>query len=676
MSRRHLALGLAGALLTGYVLFTSFRNGWTRVETDFPNYYTAAVLTIRHQPLRSFYEWTWFQRQMNYTGTERQLGGYIPHTPLTMLPLLPLAGLPPQQAKHVWLILGLLCLAASVWILSRLSKLHPATVLILALLAWAALRENLVLGQYYLFLLFLLTLAAGCMIRGRQLAGGALIGLIFALKLYTAPFLFYFAVRCRWKALGGMLASVGILTLTAIIIFGFDGVWYFVTTVLLRGVDGSINDPYNPGWGSMTAFLRRTFVPEPELNPHPLIAAPPVFFFIRTLYTLGVLGVSLLVLARDSWDEGRAFACFVIVLFALSPNTASYHFILLLVAVALLMRGASPMWSAGLILLYGLVQLPLYSWDERFFPRAWLLLAMFLYAGWAGLRSLRRQMVAATLAAVIAVSAADAWRRLRAYGAESTRVAARAVIDPDNIYSSRPAAAGDELVYETIADDRYLLRVSRGVAQRNLAFDGQALHPALAQPGGPIYFELVSKGHSRICSFEQAVNQLDVIAAPDLNPTEPAISADGRKLAFVSAGALYVRENGINTRIAVPGSVSDPAFFPDGGRIAFAAGPPGERELMAVSTARGDLQKLTQGGDSFQPVISPDGRLLAYVVSGTGERQVWIRDLASGHRRQLTSGACQNDSPAWRGNSAFLFATDCDRGLGLPALYTLPVTLP
>ena len=59
--------------------------------TDFPNHYTAAVLTLRHQPLRQFYDWEWFQRQVHYAGIERQLSGYAPYTPLTMLPYLPLA---------------------------------------------------------------------------------------------------------------------------------------------------------------------------------------------------------------------------------------------------------------------------------------------------------------------------------------------------------------------------------------------------------------------------------------------------------------------------------------------------------------------------------------------------------------------------------------------------------
>src|SRR5271154_1779570 len=95
---QHRALIWAVAALAGTLfLGTSFRKGWTKVETDFPNYYTAAVLARRHQPLDRFYEWPWFQRQMNYTGTERQLGGYIPQTPLAMLPFLPLSGLAPQR---------------------------------------------------------------------------------------------------------------------------------------------------------------------------------------------------------------------------------------------------------------------------------------------------------------------------------------------------------------------------------------------------------------------------------------------------------------------------------------------------------------------------------------------------------------------------------------------------
>src|SRR5215813_2364780 len=101
----HIGLVRLGASLAfAYLLVTSFWGGWTSEETDFPNYYTAAVLVRQNQPLRNYYDWTWFERQMNYAGFER-LGAYTPHTPLTMLPVVPLAAFPPQVAKRIWLVL-------------------------------------------------------------------------------------------------------------------------------------------------------------------------------------------------------------------------------------------------------------------------------------------------------------------------------------------------------------------------------------------------------------------------------------------------------------------------------------------------------------------------------------------------------------------------------------------
>ena len=79
---------LAASLTFLLVLAGPFRAGWTHLETDFPNYYTAAWAVRQELPLREYYDWTWFARQMNYVGIERQLGVYTPQTPLTMLSLI------------------------------------------------------------------------------------------------------------------------------------------------------------------------------------------------------------------------------------------------------------------------------------------------------------------------------------------------------------------------------------------------------------------------------------------------------------------------------------------------------------------------------------------------------------------------------------------------------------
>src|ERR1700730_8186430 len=83
----------AAAVAFAAFMSIAFRAGWTQRSTDFPNYYTAAVLVRQRKPLPIFYDWTWSARQINYAGSESQVGAYTPQTPLTMLPMVGLAGL-------------------------------------------------------------------------------------------------------------------------------------------------------------------------------------------------------------------------------------------------------------------------------------------------------------------------------------------------------------------------------------------------------------------------------------------------------------------------------------------------------------------------------------------------------------------------------------------------------
>ena len=47
------------------------------------------------------------------------------------------------------------------------------------------------LGQYYVFFLFLLTLAFYCLDRAKSMRSSLLCGVAFGLKLYVGPFLLY-----------------------------------------------------------------------------------------------------------------------------------------------------------------------------------------------------------------------------------------------------------------------------------------------------------------------------------------------------------------------------------------------------------------------------------------------------------------------------------------------------
>ncbi len=186
----------------------TFRAGWNIDDTDFPNYYTPAVLVRHGEPLNKYYDWAWFQRQMNFAGIEEPLGTYIPQTPLAMLPLLPMAGFPAQTAKRMWLTLNLGLLIAAVLMLSRITKFRIEHVALVLFAGYGTLQSNFYLGQYYVFLFFLVTLAFYCLEREQSAASGVVCGTIFALKLYGAPFLLCFAAKRNWKAVAGMVGAI------------------------------------------------------------------------------------------------------------------------------------------------------------------------------------------------------------------------------------------------------------------------------------------------------------------------------------------------------------------------------------------------------------------------------------------------------------------------------------
>jgi hypothetical protein len=571
------------------VLAGPFRTGWTHLETDFPNYYTAATLVRHGQPLRAYYDWTWFARQMNYAGVNRQLGAYAPQTPLTMLPFVGLTGLAPQNAKQVWLVLNLGFLGVTIWLLSLMTRFSIEEIWLLAFFGYFSLRTNFLYGQYYLFLLFLLTLVFYLLHRKTYLLGGVVTGMAFALKLYGGPFVLYFAARRKWKALIGMILATLFFLGVAIALFGASDVHYYATQIFPRTLEGGAINPYASGMPTYSTLLRHLFVREPELNPTPFYEAPWAFFFLRSFVSLVIAAFLLIGTNMGSTTKRHDFAWFVIAALLLSTNSASYTFILLLLPVVLLLEESGRMQSMFLVVSYVLLTFPLRpTW---LFPKVWVLFALFVAVGWPCLRRVPRRLALAVLLFSAAAALVDAKRHMLSYVQEPGQRFERLVVQEGAVFSSSPVVSRAGIFYQSIGPDRYVLRWLHDNRNEEFAFAGQALHPRSAPDGQSINFELVTNRASRMMQFDPATGKATPLTMP------------------------------------VP-------------------------------------------EDSLASVVSPDGHWRAYESAQDGPVQVWIRDLSSGRESRLTGGNCNNSSPAWELDSrSILFASDCGRAFGLPAIY-------
>jgi hypothetical protein len=560
-----------------FFLITAFRAGWTRAETDFPNYYTAAVLVRKGEPLRNYYDWTWFQRQMNYAGIERQRGAYAAQTPLTMLPMLPLVAFTPQTAKRIWLTLNLGFLAATVWLLSRATRFRVEQTALLALCGYGSLYTNFLLGQYYVFLLLLLTLAFYFLEQRDSPAGGFFAGVAFGLKLYGGPFLLYFAAKRRWKAVAGMIAALICLGAAALAMFGWADLAYYATQVFPRSLEGGSVDPYHPGNATLSALLRRSIVEEPELNPHPLWNAPWLFFFLRTLATLAILVFTLLGVAlKRTRTERRDYAWFMIAVVLLSTSTGSYTFILLLLPLVLLLEDAGRWEGVFLLACYILLTLPLRpAW---LFPKVWLLLLLFIALGRDYWRVLPPKWIAGAAVVVTLIALLDARRHMSSYAQEPGR-RFTPIVETAGLFSSSPAVSRFGLFYQSVGRNRYVLHWLHDNRMEELAFEGHAFHPAAPAADGPVYFELVAHGASTMMQFDPATRK----AAPALPPfptemKEPVVSPDGKWVAFTSrrtrSQQVWLRNVASGKAEALTGgncNSSSPAWELDSGAVIFAS---------------------------------------------------------------------------------------------------------
>jgi Tol biopolymer transport system component len=136
---------------------------------------------------------------------------------------------------------------------------------------------------------------------------------------------------------------------------------------------------------------------------------------------------------------------------------------------------------------------------------------------------------------------------------------------------------------------------------------------------------------------------------------EPAWSPDGGRIAFASKRGgsfdLYVMDADGSATTRLTSTREDeagPTWSPDGARIAFARGASPRLWVMEADGSR-PRRLVEEDTEASEPAWSPDGRWIAYVrrEPGTSVREVWVVRPDGTGRRQVTSLDVVAQSPTW-----------------------------
>ncbi|MBK9007345.1 MAG: PD40 domain-containing protein [Anaerolineae bacterium] len=180
----------------------------------------------------------------------------------------------------------------------------------------------------------------------------------------------------------------------------------------------------------------------------------------------------------------------------------------------------------------------------------------------------------------------------------------------------------------------------------------------------------------------------------ELGACQPSWSPDGARLAFISpcrargevheniysdAGIYLINADGsgLAPLTETLGANFDPAWSPDGTRIAFTSNRDGRNEIYTLEIASGQVTRLTTSDgsiESAQPSWSRDGRMIVYTVKRFDAYQVWAMSANGEDKAQLVRSGQQlwDYLPFWSLDGSTVFFNQRNLAPTRPWLMSIP----
>jgi hypothetical protein len=325
-------------LITAFFLARTVIPTSGKLTAGFMAYFVAGQTVRDREPATRLYDDAWFAAQVSKDTRGTVTDIYLANPPALAVAWAPLAYLSVATARRVWIAVSFLCLALSLWWIARelgWSRQPWALVAMSGLVLLAApTREQFGYGQMYVFLLFIHVLGWRAYVKRRDARAGIALGVAMVLKVSGWPIGVLMLAQRRWSAVTWVIATAAAIALFSLPWVGLESWWLFLTDAIPRTLQRGA--AALTAYQDTTSFWQHLFRYVPTSNPAPVLDAPRLATVLTLGTTLGALA-ALLVPRRTA---SVSFAAAVALSELLSPVAEQYHYVVLVLPLAVLWHQA------------------------------------------------------------------------------------------------------------------------------------------------------------------------------------------------------------------------------------------------------------------------------------------------------------------------------------------------
>ena len=364
-------------LFCSYWIFESYRYP----PGDFANSYMGAYFQINEGLDADLFDPFTFNRKTSDAGFEGMFLSYNPNPPSAALLFTPFALLPIKESKLLFNCLSALLFLVTLGRLARHLRIETRIVLLfIPLIFFIPIRNQILFGQTYFLLLFLLSEGYLAYQKEKYPLASVLWAIAIFLKIFPAIVILLLISDKNLKASVWLSVTCLVGLILCVAIQGMDMWITYTFQVLPANLKGEITSSYATNYQSANALFRHLFVYNADLNPEPLLSSKLLFHLFDVLFKTFVLGYAVL-FAREQQGIIRMGVLLLAGILISSYGSTYSNLLLLFILLPLSARwNAKSLWGLILILLAG--NLPV-SWFRHFFvllqfPRLFLLCAVLV----------------------------------------------------------------------------------------------------------------------------------------------------------------------------------------------------------------------------------------------------------------------------------------------------------